>query len=117
MLPCFTILAVGMFVPYSLFDALPAAARVLAGATLAGLPVFFSGLIFSRSFRDVAQPAQGLGINLLGAVLGGVLENLVMIGGTPILGIMHFSSTVYRQPSCPDSLRCQGLQQVLRERH
>jgi hypothetical protein len=50
--------------------------------------VFFSGLIFSRSFRDVAEPAQGLGINLLGAVLGGVLENLVMIGGTPILGLL-----------------------------
>jgi hypothetical protein len=51
-----------------------------------GLPVFFSGLIFSRSFRDVTQPAQALGINLLGAVVGGALENLVMIGGTPILG-------------------------------
>jgi hypothetical protein len=62
----------------------------VAAATLAGLPVFFSGLIFSRSFRDVAQPAQGLGINLLGAVVGGVLENLVMIGGTPILGILAF---------------------------
>jgi hypothetical protein len=84
----FTILAVGMFVPYSLFDALPAASRVLAAATLAGLPVFFSGLVFSRSFRDVANPAEGLGINLLGAVVGGVLENLVMIGGTPILGIL-----------------------------
>ncbi|MGA3081891.1 MAG: hypothetical protein ABSD44_10975 [Terracidiphilus sp.] len=86
----FTILAVGMFVPYSHFDTLPIAARVLAAATLAGLPVFFSGLVFSRSFRDVAHPAQGLGINLLGAVVGGVLENLVMIGGTPILGILAF---------------------------
>jgi hypothetical protein len=36
----------------------------------------------------VAEPAQGLGINLLGAVVGGVLENLVMVGGTPILGIL-----------------------------
>jgi hypothetical protein len=77
-----------MFVPYSLLDVLPPTARVLASATLAGLPVFFSGLIFSCSFRDVTEPAQGLGINLLGAVLGGVLENLVMIGGTPILGLL-----------------------------
>jgi hypothetical protein len=50
--------------------------------------VFFSGLIFSRSFRDVTRPAQGLGINLLGAVIGGALENLVMVGGTPILGVL-----------------------------
>jgi hypothetical protein len=84
----FLILAAGMFLPYSLLDALPSVARVLAAAMLAGLPVFFSGLIFSRSFRDVAQPAQGLGINLLGAVVGGVLENFVMIGGTPILGLL-----------------------------
>jgi hypothetical protein len=52
--------------------------------------VFFSGLIFSRSFRDVTKPSQGLGINLLGAVVGGVLENLVMVGGTPILGVLAF---------------------------
>jgi SAM-dependent methyltransferase len=84
----FIVLAVGMFVPYSLLDALPSAGRMLAAPTLAGLPVFFSGLIFSRSFKNVTHPAQGLGINLLGAVVGGVLENFVMIGGTPILGIL-----------------------------
>jgi hypothetical protein len=84
----FMILLVGMFVPYSLLGALPATAKVLAAATLAGIPVFFSGLIFSRSFRDVTHPAQALGINLLGAVVGGVLENFVMIGGTLILGIL-----------------------------
>jgi ABC-type Na+ efflux pump permease subunit len=77
-----------MFLPYSLLDTLPSMAKVLAAGTLAGLPVFFSGLIFSRSFRDVVHPAQALGINLLGAVVGGILENLVMIGGTPILGIL-----------------------------
>lgn len=84
----FAILVGGMFVPYSLFGALTPIARVLASAALAGVPVFFSGLIFSRSFRDVAHPAQGLGINLLGAVVGGTLENLVMVGGTPVLGLL-----------------------------
>ncbi|MFY9856408.1 MAG: hypothetical protein WAK26_21285, partial [Terracidiphilus sp.] len=84
----FLVLAAGMFLPYSLLESLPSTGKVLAAAVLAGLPVFFSGLIFSRSFRDVTQPAQGLGINLLGAVVGGVLENLVMIGGTPILGVL-----------------------------
>jgi hypothetical protein len=86
----FVILIASMFIPYSLFDGLPATAKVLASAILAGLPVFFSGLVFSRSFRDIKRPAQGLGINLLGAVVGGALENLVMVGGTPILGILAF---------------------------
>ncbi len=84
----FLALAVNMLLPYSLLDALPSIAKVTAAALLTGLPIFFSGMVFSRSFRDVAQPSQGLGINLLGAVVGGVLENLVMIGGTPILGIL-----------------------------
>jgi hypothetical protein len=84
----FVLLAFGMFLPYSLLGGLPTPGKVLASAALVGLPVFFSGLVFSRSFRDVVRPAQGLGINLLGAVVGGVLENLVMVGGTTILGVL-----------------------------
>jgi len=84
----FILLILGMSVPYSLFGALPTLERILAAAVLVGLPVFFSGLIFSLGFRDIRYPAQGLGVNLIGAVIGGVLENLVMIGGTPILGVL-----------------------------
>jgi len=84
----FLLLILGIFVPYSVFSPLPVAERVLAAAVLVGLPVFFSGLVFSLSFREVTNSAQGLGVNLLGAVIGGVLENLVMIGGTPILGML-----------------------------
>lgn len=84
----FVCLAVGLFLPYSMLDSLPTPLKVLSAGVLVALPVFFSGLIFSRSFRDVVHPAQGLGFNLLGAVLGGALENLVMIGGIPLLGVM-----------------------------
>jgi SAM-dependent methyltransferase len=84
----FILLFLGMFLPYSLFGTLPVAARVLAAAIVVGLPVFCSGLIFSLAFRDIANPGQGLGVNLLGAVVGGVLENVVMIGGTPTLGVL-----------------------------
>jgi hypothetical protein len=62
--------------------------RTSVAATLASLPILFSGLIFSSSFARVQCPAQALGVNLLGAVIGGVLENMVMIGGTPILGVL-----------------------------
>ena len=82
----FALLAIDLFLPYSLFNSLPPGTRTVTAAGCAALPVFFSGLIFSRAFRDVARPAEGLGVNLLGAVIGGILENTVMIGGTPILG-------------------------------
>jgi len=41
-------------------------------------------MIFSKSLRLTIVPAQALGVNLLGAVVGGALENVVMIGGTMV---------------------------------
>ena len=73
-------------IPYDRFTSSPAA-TVVAGLLIAS-PVFFSGLIFSSSFRDVASPAGTLGVNMLGAVLGGLLENLTMIGGTTVISIL-----------------------------
>ncbi|MGC1688275.1 MAG: hypothetical protein WA734_21775 [Candidatus Acidiferrales bacterium] len=84
----FCLLAAGMILPYTILSGLSGAEKILAAAVMVGLPVFFSGLVFSRSFKDVSQPAHALGVNLLGAVVGGALENLVMIGGTPILGLL-----------------------------
>jgi SAM-dependent methyltransferase len=84
----FCLLIADMFLSYTILSGLSSGEKTAAGALLVGLPVFFSGMIFSRSFKDVSEPAHGLGVNLLGAVAGGVLENLVMIGGTPILGIL-----------------------------
>jgi hypothetical protein len=52
------------------------------------LPRFFSGLIFSRSFKSCSEPGQFLGMNWLGAVIGGALENLVMVGGLTILAVL-----------------------------
>lgn len=84
----FCLLIAGMFLPYTILNGLPGVEKTAAAAILVGLPVFFSGLVFSHGIKDLSEPAHGLGVNLLGAVVGGVLENLVMIGGTPILGIL-----------------------------
>ena len=59
-------LITSMTVPYSWLDGFPAFRKIIVAGTLGGLPIFFSGLIFSQSFRDVKQPSRGLGINLLG---------------------------------------------------
>jgi hypothetical protein len=84
----FGVLFAEMFLPYNILSGLTGTEKTIAAAILVGLPVFFSGLVFSRSFKDVSDPAHALGVNLLGAVVGGILENLVMIGGTPILGVL-----------------------------
>lgn len=84
----FVALGAALVFPYSMLGGLPVALKIAVAAMLVGLPVFFSGMVFSRSFRDVAEPSKGLGVNLLGAVIGGSLENAVMIGGTAALGWM-----------------------------
>ena len=84
----FCLLIAGMFLPYTILNGLPGVEKTVAAAILVGLPVFFSGLVFSHGIKDLSEPAHGLGVNLLGAVVGGVLENLVMIGGTPTLGVL-----------------------------
>ena len=84
----FALLLLNLVTPYSMFGGLSVPLKILAAAVVVALPVFFSGMIFSRSFRGVARPSQALGINLFGAVVGGTLENVVMIGGTLSLGVL-----------------------------
>jgi hypothetical protein len=59
--------------------------KILMSGLWVAAPVFFSGLIFSGSLKENGSASQALGTNLFGAVCGGVLENAVMVGGTPIL--------------------------------
>jgi hypothetical protein len=46
----------------------------LAALAVLCLPVYFAGIIFARSFAEVSFNSEALGSNLLGAVVGGVLE-------------------------------------------
>ena len=58
----------------------PIARIVLAIAVLC-LPVFFAGLVFVRSFAAERFDSEALGSNLLGALVGGLLESLSLWTG------------------------------------
>ena len=51
-------------------------------------PVFFAGLLFSRSFRRSSSAAADFGANLLGAMVGGVAEYLSLLTGYRFLLIL-----------------------------
>ena len=51
-------------------------------------PVFFAGLLFSRSFRDSSSAAADFGANLFGAMIGGVAEYLSLLSGYRFLLIL-----------------------------
>ena len=84
----FISLFLGLVVSPSHFIASSAAMKVIAAGLLVGIPVFFSGIVFSRSFSVIAHPEKGLGVNLFGAIAGGILENAVMLGGINTLGVL-----------------------------
>jgi hypothetical protein len=49
------------------------------------VPVFFAGLLFASEFRVTDFPSAALGTNMLGAVVGGLLENLSLVIGLKAL--------------------------------
>ena len=55
--------------------------RLLVGGGVAFLPVFVANLIFADRFRDEKEPTLAFGANLLGAVVGGLLEYVALLTG------------------------------------
>ena len=60
---------------------LPVLPRLIAAILLAFAPVFLANLIFARRFRDVGSSTIAFAANLLGAMVGGLLEYSAMILG------------------------------------
>ncbi|HYL94700.1 MAG TPA: hypothetical protein VET69_02760, partial [Terriglobales bacterium] len=50
-------------------------------AAVFSVPIFFAGLLFAREFRVTDSPSAALGANMLGAVVGGLLENVSLLTG------------------------------------
>ncbi|MBZ5615365.1 MAG: hypothetical protein LAO23_15250 [Acidobacteriia bacterium] len=77
-------IACAYFVP---FPRLPGSAALVGtiAAIIFAIPVFFAGLLFASEFRAAPYPAAALGANMLGAVVGGLLENLSLIVGMKAL--------------------------------
>jgi spermidine synthase len=77
-------IACAYFVPFSRIPGSAAVVGAVAAAIFA-VPIFFAGLLFATEFRCVESPAAALGANMLGAIVGGLLENLSLIIGMKAL--------------------------------
>ena len=74
-------LALAWVVPPAGLLGLPVLTRFLASAAVAFAPVFVANLIFAQRFRTVGASTVAFGANLLGAMLGGVLEYVAIATG------------------------------------
>ncbi len=50
-----------------------------------GFPVFFAGIIFTESFRRCENKSSSFGSNIVGAVVGGIAQNLSFVTGQKAL--------------------------------
>ena len=83
-------LVLGYLLPPSslLFD--PAWLRYAVAAALIFSPVFFANLVFTRSFADTRTADMAFASNLLGAMVGGVLEWSALVVGYQQLLLVVF---------------------------
>jgi hypothetical protein len=74
-------LAVAWAVQPSSLLALPPVSRFVVSVVVTFAPIFVANLIFAQRFRDVGASTVAFGANLLGAMLGGVVEYLAIATG------------------------------------
>lgn len=74
-------LAVAWIVPTAALIPLPAPARFLAATALAFAPIFLANLVFAERFRRTENARTAFGANLLGAMVGGLLEYSALVVG------------------------------------
>jgi hypothetical protein len=67
-------LALAWAVPSPALLGLPMLPRFLGATAIAFAPIFLANLVFAQRFKAVASSGTAFGVNLLGAMLGGVLE-------------------------------------------
>lgn len=81
----FVSLAVGLAVPASAFLGLSPVVQVLAVCAVAFTPVAFAGVIFATTFMRTTQPDRVYGMNVAGALCGGLAENASVLLGFRLL--------------------------------
>ena len=89
----FVSLLVGFTTPVHAIFFVSLWARILAVIVVLCLPVFFAGIIFIKSFSLETFSSAALGSNLLGAMLGGLLESASLWTG--IRWLLIFAAVLY----------------------
>lgn len=84
----FLTILVGTLVPMDWLFFSSSALRIGASVLILCLPVFFAGIIFIQSFAAEGFAGSALGSNLMGALVGGLLESLSLWTGMKSLLIL-----------------------------
>jgi hypothetical protein len=97
---------------------LPFSSRIVGVllSTAYSVPLFFAGIIFTENFRRARGASECLGANILGAVAGGLAQNLSFIFGLKALlliaAVSYGSAGVvglFAEPSTPQHRKLESV--------
>ena len=74
-------LALNAIVPLDFFLGMSSTIQVLGSCVLVFSPVLFAAVIFAASFKRTAEPDRAFGVNIAGAMVGGLAEYSSMLLG------------------------------------
>ncbi|HEX5809107.1 MAG TPA: hypothetical protein VFY25_10615, partial [Anaerolineales bacterium] len=78
--------AVGLyFIDLARFGFLPYPVKAMIVGSLTSLPMLFSGIVFVRSFALAEDKSNALGANLIGALVGALLQSVTFVTGIKAL--------------------------------
>jgi hypothetical protein len=81
------------FLDLSRFAFLPYATKALVVGLLTSLPMLFSGIVFIRSYSITERKDATLGANMIGALVGGLLQSVTFVVG--IKALLLIVATLY----------------------
>lgn len=88
-------------IPLNTFNIFPPVLKMMLAGLLLNLPIFFAGIIFGHSFRGTPHKNTAYGSNIIGAVVGGLLESCSIIFGIRALTLLAIAlygmSLVFKQ--------------------
>jgi len=94
-------LTLNAIVPLDFFLGMSRIIQITGSCLLVLAPIFFSGIIFASSFKKTASPDRAFGINVAGAMVGGLAEYTSMLLGfqyLAVVAIVFYSLSAISKP-------------------
>ncbi len=106
------------FIDLAQFAFLPYTAKALIVGSLTTLPMLFSGVIFVRSFAAASGKDEALGANMIGSLVGALLQSVTFIVGIKalllVVALLYFLSLLALPRAAGTLCACRRLGEVTR---
>jgi hypothetical protein len=102
------------FLDLARFGFLPYFTKALLVGSLTSLPMLFSGIVFIHSFANIEDKSNALGANLIGALVGALLQSLTFVIGIKALLLVVaglYLLSLFTLPSLGVSVRQGAIQE------